>query len=81
MSASLSWSPISPQPIQGAGQGETAMRLRKQFGDFPIQLSMNDMDTLHTMALMDGRANEENPFVQLQDALLIHETVLVEVSY
>lgn len=78
MSATISWQPDKPNPLEG-GSGSVADRLKDVFGDFPMRLTDMHLGHLRGMAAMyDGKPN---PFDALGHAIVEFGSIVVTVSY
>lgn len=78
MSATLSWQPDKPNPLDG-GSSSVARQLQAVFGDFPMTLTHNDdLQLLAMKAMYDGNPN---PFEALGNAIAEFGSIVVTVSY
>lgn len=76
MSTSLYYQPVQPTSLC-AGCGFIAAELQKVFGNLPIELSTDDLNTLMVMQKLAGATNVHDIYGQLIHAIDEHGTIRV----
>lgn len=83
MSATLSWHPMNYNTFDatdGDSDGTVAEVLRRVFGDFPIDLSLEKHgEIIGTMVLM--QEGDNTIYHQINRALNAHGDITIKVSY